>query len=215
MAQPKPYELADKAIALIAKKAVIRASAIKRRLLVAKFDELNVYQNLIAFYMALDVDLRDTLRQLYTERYTEVYESVQGAQKPRKDLDEIAEIYILMLLSEPNDATHYIYDTEALRKRDRTIEAVNAVDGPNMKIAEINKGIRAWTAMVAWYVDFTADEANIQAMEDAGLTVGVWNTQEDEKVCKICNERDGKVYRLSDIPKKPHLGCRCWISVKQ
>ena len=39
----------------------------------------------------------------------------------------------------------------------------------------------------------------------------VWETEKDLRVCEVCRNRDGKVYELKRVPKKPHYNCRCWL----
>ena len=40
-----------------------------------------------------------------------------------------------------------------------------------------------------------------------------WNTCNDELVCDVCRERNGKKFLLSEIENliPAHKGCRCWI----
>ena len=54
------------------------------------------------------------------------------------------------------------------------------------------------------------------AMIHAALMSSVWImwvTQDDGKVCKICEERDGEVYPPGAVPPFPaHPLCRCYLS---
>ncbi len=55
------------------------------------------------------------------------------------------------------------------------------------------------------------DTARIDTFKKNGIRRVKWQTQEDEKVCEECNERDGKIYPIDNIPTKPHYRCRCWV----
>ena len=57
-------------------------------------------------------------------------------------------------------------------------------------------------------------EGNRTAWESAGTVREVrWMTAEDERVCVICGERNGKLYDLTDTDNHPpaHVRCRCWL----
>lgn len=56
---------------------------------------------------------------------------------------------------------------------------------------------------------------------EADLKYKIWQTQEDEKVCPICEPLDGKRVKIDDVfdtsggevdlPPDPHLSCRCYV----
>lgn len=214
MPEPKPYELVDKATELLRDKASYRIEEAKRQLL-PDFDELNVIQTVNALYQNLDRDNRAAFKDLYIAAFLEAlaYSIVRAISVPTEDeLDEMAEFYIGRLLSDPNEMTLYAYDAEMLRKRDRTIEAINAVNGAVNKQDEMDKGGRAWLTMTGWYADFVWYGANLEAMEYAGVEKAKWNAEDDRKTCKICERRHGKIYSIYNIPSKPHLNCRCWLT---
>lgn len=143
-----------------------------------------------------------------------------GTKKPKgrkkSTAEKYAELRTAVILAKPNELTHYAYDAEVPRKRDRAAEAVNAVNGVGNKQNEMDKHLTYWSRMTAWYSDITSDAANTQAIDDAGVEFVQWHTQKDEKVCSICRKRDGQIYAIDKIPQKPHLGCRCyWTPVKK
>lgn len=164
----------------------------------------------------MDTDNRVRLKDLFAARYLEVLywlseETHKRVSVTDDEVDELAEIYVSELLAEPNPVTHYAYDTEVYRKRDRAKEAVNAVTGTIKKSAEIDKAVKQWSIMTDWYCDFTADGANVQAIRDSGYEYVKWVTQDDEKVCRDCHRKNGKIYRIDEIPDKDHPRCRCWV----
>lgn len=136
-------------------------------------------------------------------------------EKQRKALNgiyETAQAQVDGLLSEPNPVTGYSYKNEIPRKKERCEESVNAAQGTSKKKSELDKALRFWSQMTGQYTDAVSDMANVEALKDAGVKYVRWTTQQDEKVCKTCDDRDGKIYRIDRIPDKPHWRCRCWTS---
>lgn len=167
-----------------------------------------------ALYAGLDEDNREKYRQIYRARYLEMILFLMGEEEADRDdtIDEMAEMALAELLSEPNEVTHYAYDAEVYRKRDRTKEAVNSVAGKVLKQIELDKALKLWQRQTQQYADTVSDRAAQDAFDTAGIKEVVWNTQEDEKVCAVCKGRDGEVYTISNVPPKPHYRCRCWLS---
>lgn len=203
------YALADLKIDELNKLALGRFEAAKRQLRRKKdgvsFDSLLVSQVLTALYKQLDTDLRYELYLLADEQYEEMADSV-GLE----ELDEgFEDLFLENILSNPDPITHYVYDAEVFRKRDRAIEAINAVSGVQNKQAELDKALRLYSQMAGQYVDTVAYEAAIKAFKDAGIKYVKWVTQKDEKVCVECDSRDGKIYPISKLPVRPHWRCRC------
>lgn len=85
---------------------------------------------------------------------------------------------------------------------------MNAADN---KPKEFRKGLRYWSDMTRQYSDMVSDEATLKAYKDGGAKYVRWITQEDEKVCEVCWERNGKIYPIDRVPAKPHWGCRCYL----
>lgn len=215
MPEPKPYALSDQTIKSLNRKALRRSERCKQRLLLEKFDELYVMQEIDALYSAMDRDNRAAFKKLFIRRFTEVLLYLRGKSArmlPDDEIDELAEMYITDILAEPNGVTHFAYDTEVLRKRDRAKEAVNSVSGQVQKQDELNRQLRLWSRQTGWYCDIASDAASEQAMKTDGVKHVKWNTQEDEKVCEKCGALDGKIYPIDKIPPKPHPFCRCWFS---
>ena len=170
-----------------------------------KFDELNVMKEIDNLYSTLDANNRKHFKTLFCDRYREVYGEDDS-------VDELAEMFLAGLLSEPNENTHYTYDTEVLRKRDRAKEAVDAVPTKAQKQLEIDKAVRQWSQMTAWYADFTSQGAEINAFKNAGVKKVKRHEMDDEKTCSECKKLDGEVYDINRIPPLTHLRCRRWFS---
>ena len=212
MREPQPYALADKTIARLNKKALRQNNAQKQRFLLDGFDELNVLKGITALYDSLDKDNRKAYHELFIARYLEINAFMRGKAPKGDTLEEMAEAYLSGLLSEPDPITLYAYDAEVPRKRDRVIESVNATPGKALKQVQMDKGLRFWSQMSGQYADEVSDGANVTALKNNGVQKVRWVTANDDKVCKTCRERNGKVYDLDRVPAKPHWRCRCYLT---
>lgn len=164
----------------------------------AKFDELNVLQTVRGLYEDLDKEAREMLLAMAIDVYdgTELH----GEDEPDKK-------WLLALLSEPSPVTGYIYINEVGRKRDYLLESLGSSTNRD---ASLRKALSYWVRMIAQYADDITEAAVIKALGDAGFDEARWHTQNDEKVCKVCWKRDGKIYPINRLPARPHWGCRCW-----
>jgi SPP1 gp7 family putative phage head morphogenesis protein len=214
MKLPEAYKLADRTLAVLTKRAVQRTARVKKRLLVDNFDELNVMTEVDSLYEGLDSDNRQQFRKLFIARYIEMllYLMEDKSKVPDEDeIDDLVDMYLAGLLSEPNEVTHFTYDTEVYRKRDRAKEAILAAPGRIKKQIELDKALRIWNRQTTWYVDLVSDEANVQAMKYAGVKHVEWVTQGDKKVCVDCKNRNGRIYPIDKRPNKIHPNCRCYF----
>lgn len=212
MREPKPYALADKTAEAINAKALQRLRKAKQQMLLYGFDELNVTKQMTALYRGLIQDNRKYFVELFVARYFEIIRFLRKKKPQEDEIYEMAEMWVAELLDTPLPQTHYAYAPEIYRKRDRAAEAVNSVAGNVKKQVEMDKHLRYWLVMTAFYIDFVSDGANEKALKDSGVMKVQWNTQEDGKVCATCNEKNGNIYDIDKIPKKPHVRCRCWVS---
>lgn len=194
-------------------------------LYIAKYREVreDILEELLEMELAglLDEDTERLLDWLFGE-YIETAKKIILSSESEKQSEleqmipevpeEEAKKRVDKILSEPNNVTHYAYEAEVPRKRDRLTEAVNSTIGVANKKSELKKGLKYWSRMTGWYTDIVSDDANVAAMEDSGVEYVMWNTQDDEKVCKVCRDRDQKIYPIHDIPTKPHPNCRCYMT---
>lgn len=226
MRQPKPYEMADKAIKRLTKKAVRRSEQTRSNLLKDNFDELNVLGEIDALYEDLDEDNRTALVDLYAAQYYACVQYLRRLIDIDSDLDDMLDLYledrylqeqaerkVTEMLERPDPVTHYIYDAEVYRKRDRTKEAINSETSVAEKQKAFDKAIRYWSQMTQQYADNVNDEATIQAFMDAGIDHVMWHTEEDDRVCDECEPLDKKIFPIDEVPDKMHWGCRCWLTV--
>lgn len=132
----------------------------------------------------------------------------------------LKEKWLLSFLDRYNKVTGYLYNPEAERKRLRLSEAINtAIHFKDRALLrkEDRTFFNLWFRQTKQYMIDVVDGAETQAWEDVGVEYAQWVTAQDEKVCgqgtndeeHYCAPRDGKIYKLSEFPSKPHYNCRC------
>lgn len=217
MNRPKPYEYADAIVKSLNRIGLHRFEAVKSKLIIDGFDELNVIKQVKALYASLNNDNKKAYKQLFVDCYIAILLWLSKREKIKKreedQIYEMAEMHMLNLLKNPNPVTRYAYDTEVLRKRDRAIEAINSVAGSVKKQQAMDGALRQWSSMTWWYADFMEEEATLAAMEDFGVERVQRHELEDTRTCQECEDADGAVYDIDKIPPAPHPNCRRWFSV--
>jgi len=196
------YEKADAAI-----KAMNRAN-LKAfgKLKMAKFDELHLIREVGEVYAAS--------ARMAKKKYLEIFEDsffwmlvelgYEEAEAARISGEEVPE-WVEKLLEDVDPVTLYRFFPEMERKADRLTEALEASPDKNR---EIERALRWWTMQVTQYADNCVFQGRLQAMRRAGIERVRWQTQEDERVCEECDERNGVVYEIDNIPST-HWRCRC------
>ena len=169
-------------------------------------------QEIDVLYEEIGGDCKYAFRNLYADRYSEVFECVDGDEPDEDEVDELVEMYLAGLWDDPNENTHYAFGTELIRKRDRAKEAILSVPTWTQKQLELAKAIRYLIQQSAWYLDFTSQDAEIQAFKDTGVKKVKRHEMKDDKVCAVCRKADGEVYDIENIPELPHLRCRRWFT---
>lgn len=200
------YSYADKAIKDMNRRNLRAFGKLKQ----LKFDELNVLS-------AVNETYDDSVR-LAKKRYFQIaYEAYIAAlvlakvEKAKADdmaEDSITEDWVLDMLEEYDPVTLYQFLPEAERKKQRTVEALIAAHD---KGESVDKALKLWTLQVDHYADKSVDEATIDGYKDAGVDKVKWVTAKDDRVCKTCRERNGKIYPIDKLPDKPHYRCRCYF----
>ena len=190
------YNLADKAIELLNKRATKRFEDAKDEAAKDGFDELSVLEVTRTLYQDLARDNQEIFLELAQERYQEA--EPHGEEPP--DL-----AWLLALLAAYNAVTKVIYDNDVDRKRQYTAEGINS---STAKVTEFRRGLHYWADLTATYSDIVTDESTLKAYRDAGVKKVRWVTVGDERVCETCRERNGNVYPINSIPPK-HRRCRC------
>ena len=201
------YERTDRAVKAINRYNLERFGRLK----MAKFDELNVIREVTATYQDSMQMVRKKLRKAAEEDFIFFlmlcrWDELEATQKA-KETQWAAWVDELMQQVDP--ATRYRFDLEEERKQARLIESLAIPLGQQ---AEVDKGLRLWTKQIAQFAIYVTDSAAKEAFEAAGVDEAMWNTEQDDRVCEECDEREGNIYKIGQIPDKPHRGCRCWLT---
>lgn len=149
---------------------------------------------------------------LYCDRYIELWMYLKGEQPDEDTLDELVEMYLAGLWDEPSKVTHYAFEPELVRKRDRAKEAILSVPTKAQKQIELDKQTRYVLQQIGFYTDIVSQDAELQAMKDAGVKRVRWNIYGDDRVCSDCHELNGKIFDIDKIPDRPHPRCRCYLT---
>ena len=184
----------------------------KRKLNIMDFDEVNVLKESIKLYERLYSDCKKEWRNLYADRYIEMWLYLKGKKPDEDELDELVEMEMSRLLYEAHPVTKYIFDSEVLRKRDRMFEDIQASPTKAQKQLAMEKGKRFWAQMTTWYTDFTSQDAELDAIENAWVKKVKRHEMNDDRVCSVCRKLDGTIYAVDKIPPLPHLRCRAWYT---
>lgn len=196
------FEYADRAIRDMNRRNLRAFDRLKQ----LKFDELNVFSEVEKTYDNSVELAKRRYRQIAVNAYIAALLLADKKISEEDVEDTITEDWILDMLEEYDPVTLYQFFPEVERKKQRTVEAIIA---SHDKSEVIDRALRLWTLQITHYADKSVDEATIDGYKDAGVKKVKWVTANDEKVCKICRDRDGKIYPIGKIPPRPHYRCRC------
>lgn len=207
------YELTDILIAALI--TLLRKEV--NRLDVIGFDELGAPRITKLTKEMVERLLKEN-RQAYIRIATEASEEaaedikkVSGvAVKPLKTDEK----YVEGVLGQYNPVTGYLYYPEADRKRARLAEALIAAVIAGLRAdyhKELKKFADLWYTQTLQYGETMVDTARLDTFKKNGIKRVRWVSENDERVCEVCKERNGKIYPIENIPVKPHYRCRCWI----
>ena len=169
-------------------------------------------QEMDGLYAGLYSDAVKEFRDLYCVRYLEVLRWL-GKEEPDEDfLDELVDMWLAGFLNEPSEVVQYAFQPELIRKRDRAKEAVDSVPTKTEKQIVMDKNVKYVIHQDAYFTDIASQEAEIQALKDAGVKWVQRHEMNDEKTCTPCREADGRVYRIENAPAPEHPRCRLWFT---
>ena len=195
------YEYADCVMALVAKEVVRAFSSLKSQLFI---DEINVISRVNAVYRDLGQMVRRAYRKIARYYYGIIWDD-EVRESPDYLLDEE---WIEAILEGYDPLSHYVFTHEEDRKRALLIEAIMASQNPK---EEIDAAAKRLGFMYNIYSVRVADEAAVKAFLDQGVRRVQWIAELDNRTCKVCYTRDGKIYPMSELPPKPHINCRCTL----
>lgn len=175
----------------------ILISSFRKLKSLASFDKLNVISDVN--------DMYKKVLSFATKNYKKLAAYYYGkATDGKKIKDDWVDEYLV----EYNPVTKYIFIPELERKKGRLIEVVANSD---TKAKDIDASLRLWSKMFAQYAEDITFDVTIQGYKDIGVKKVIWQTENDMRVCSVCQERDGRVFDIDKVPNKPHIGCRCWV----
>lgn len=180
------------------------------------FDELNVVNTRKTTQAMYDRFLSEN-ETLYLRAAKSAYaKAVKKAKEEgfSGDESEIDDSFVLGVLAGYNLVTGYLYGKEADRKRLRLNEQILTARefGNRMLYQEsLRRSANLWWTQTAQYGISMVDEATIKGFKDMGVKKVRWIAADDEKTCPTCGGRDDRIYKINNIPPKPHYGCRCYI----
>lgn len=215
------YTAADKAIQVMNRDMLRDFGKLKT----SKLDELHIIRSVTAVY----TEQARKARKRYLEVGMEAFLlgmflcGIEGREARQMARKSITAKWLDEILSEPDLVTGYRFDRETDRKAQRLAEALVAeaerqsatgsgkTQAATGKDQLIDRAVREWSRQVGQYAIGITDDALMEAYEAAEQQEVRWVSVRDNRRCTECRERDGKVYRLDEVPPKPHFNCRCKI----
>ena len=205
------YKYADKLYEKV-KIQIKREFARSRALL--PFDELNItgaVKESKRLYEKLDKLNRTQFLMLAKKVYEDSCKECLKIPNPDRNLDK----WLLWLLLSYDPITKYVYTHEVDRKRARFQEAIMTDAQRNSRRgldSDYKIARDLWTRQAHQYFIDIEDAAALQAFMDCGVKSVMWMTNQDERRCKVCKNRHGRIYPINNVPDKPHYNCRCWLA---
>ena len=205
MSRVKVYVACDQAIKALNRLNVEEFGKLK----MADWDEINIIRTVVSLYRSSARKARKRYYEVAFEAYLLAMAMLGEEPKKAHEMAEksISKEWVDGVLSEVDPVTQYCWDNEWERKAYRLAEVLEVTPDRNK---EIDKALRYWSQQTGQYAVNCTDYAMIQAFQDAGVEEVEWVTETDEKTCSECDGRDGKRYKLDEIPIK-HYGCRCTV----
>lgn len=190
------YELTDKVVDTINDVLIERFSRLKSLI---SMDEINALQSVNVIYSEVNNIVRKEFLRLAKKTFSE-------NTSARSDI--IDEYWLDVVLDEYDPVTKFVYSNEYDRRRARLFEALVS---SKTREQEIDRALKSLVLLFRQYAIKVTDKAIILALLQDGIEYVKWNAEEDDRTCKICIHRDGRIYSITNIPDKPHFNCRCWI----
>jgi hypothetical protein len=185
------------------------------------FDELNVINTkkvTKAMFDRLLSENEKMYQKVADEAYSKAKKKAEEAGYGEEEENELGGAWLLGTLLAYNFVTGYVYDREAERKRLRLNEQIltaREFDDRQLLNESLQRGANLWWTQTSQYGITVVDKAMLQAYEDMGVKRVRWKSVIDGRECKVCRERNNKIYEISKVPEKTHYRCRCiWEPVK-
>ena len=125
------------------------------------------------------------------------------------DFEDLDESFIEAFFEEYNPVTKYVFKNELGRKESRLFEAL--VADVTDRIRNYNTAEKLLARQVKQGVIDLEDAIARSVYKAVGVKQVRWVTEQDERTCGVCQELDGQIYDLDDVPPKQHYNCRCYL----
>ena len=205
------YRLADKLLEQL--KKLIRREF--NRLGIIGFDELNaprVTMETTELFGRLMRENEKLYLQVAKKAYADAVKAAIAAGYIDPGESRINEAWVSGLLGAYNFVSGYLYESEAERKRLRLAEQMmTAREYLNRTLYHdsVRRAANLWWTQASHYMLEAVDNATLDGYKDSGVDEVEWHTNIDGRECKVCRERNGKIYKIDRVPPKPHRNCRC------
>ena len=181
------------------------------------FDELNVVNTrkiTKAMFDRLLALNESVYLKVANDAYKKAVKSAKSAGYSSDEEEAPDSDWLFTVLMAYNLVTGYLYNKESERKRLRLNEQILTAreysDG-NLLRNSVRKTANLWWTQTAQYGVSIVDRAILKGYEDMGVEYVRWVSVEDEKTCSDCDDRNGEIYKLSEVPEKTHYQCRCYL----
>lgn len=187
------YSYTDKALKYLRRYYIREFDTAKMRI---RADMLNVISVSKELYDDISAETERVFRKIAKWKYRQI-----------SGEDFIIGMWLSGILNNPDPLTGYVWQNDIDRKRAYFAESV--LSGESLDKAA-KKALRYWYQSQKQYADIITDAAALQAYADTQIQFVKWRTADDCKVCAVCNDRDGRIYPIDHVPRKPHYNCRCY-----
>ena len=208
------YKLADKLLEQL--KKLIRREF--NRLGIFGFDELNAHRVSVETIALFDRLMRENERlylQVAKRAYADAIVLAVAAGYTDPGKNRINASWVGNLLAAYNFVSGYLYESEAERKRLRLAEQMMTAKEYQSRTLyndSVRRSANLWWTQAAHYMIESVDKATLDGLKDSGVERVQWHTKIDGKECKVCRDRNGRIYDIDKVPPKAHRGCRCYFT---
>ena len=208
------YRLADKLLEQL--KKLIRREF--NRLGIFGFDELNAHRVTAETVSLFNRMMRENAKlylQVAKRSYGDAIAAAVATGYKDPGENPINASWVENLLCSYNFVSGYLYESEAERKRLRLAEQMmTAKEYQNRTLYNdsVRRSANLWWMQAAHYMLEAVDKAYLEGLKASGVEKVWWHTEIDGRECKVCRERNGKIYDIDKVPPKAHRNCRCYIT---
>lgn len=187
------------------------------RLGVMGFDELNVVNTKKVtkeMFNRILAENEKAYLKAAKEAYSKAKKDAEAAGYAEEKAEGVGGEWLTGVLLAYNPVTGYLYDREAERKRLRLNEQIltaREYDDRQMFNSSLQRTVNLLWTQTSEYGVTVVDAATMRGFTDMGVEKVRWKSVIDGKECKVCRERNNKIYEISEVPGKTHYGCRCYL----